>query len=361
MNDKYYIRGFDGLRCISILFVLNEHLKGGNFLKTLFGNDFGGRLFSITSGGMGVGIFFVLSGYLITTLLLKEKIEFGKINYKKFIIRRFFRLFPAFSFYMLITFVVFIIEGRISKHFITGWLIAFFYLYNFVPYGKLRFVEIGHTWSLAVEEQYYLVWPLLMHFFKKNWIFILILFSIVFTQIFKWWYDTLPISTIYQSYRLTIPGIYPILIGCLVAVMSLFSKIYKSNILLPVSVAMYFSPLFPLYQYFHFIPYFSYVIYYLPMMGVGIFIYWLVNNNSHVLINIFEFSILKFIGKLSYSIYLWQEIFLMGAVHGKESWMQKFPQNILCTFIMASFSYFVIEKRFLKMKNKYRLVKNLHD
>jgi peptidoglycan/LPS O-acetylase OafA/YrhL len=361
MNAKYYIRGFDGLRCISILFVLNEHLKGGGFLMSILGNDLGERLFSISSGGMGVGIFFVLSGYLITTLLLKEKLEFGKINYKKFIIRRFLRLFPAFSFFMLTTFVVFLIEGRVSQNFITAWLISFFYLYNFVPFGKFRFVEIGHTWSLALEEQYYLIWPLLMNFLKKNWIFFLILFSMLLTQVFKWWYDTLPISTIYQSYRLPIPGVYPILIGCLIAVVSLFYKTYRSILLVPLSIAMYLSPLLLMQPYFADLPYFPFVISYLPILGAGIFIYWLVNNNSHSLIGILDISVLKFIGKLSYSLYLWQELFLMGAVPGKELWVQKFPQNIICSFGMAAFSYFIIERRFLKIKNKYRLVENLHD
>lgn len=168
-----YIPAIDGLRALAIIAVLCVHAGVPGF----------------SLGWLGVDLFFVLSGFLITTLLLTEKIKKGKVNLLKFMGRRILRLFPAYYLYILfITIAIYLGAGTLTS--IGQWnptvIIASLWGYfnNFIPrggfweYSKL----LIHLWSLAVEEQYYLIWPLvLVCIFKfKNIIFIPTLILLIF-------------------------------------------------------------------------------------------------------------------------------------------------------------------------------------
>lgn len=150
-----YISGLDGLRAISVLAVILYHL----------------HVPWIDGGYLGVTIFFVLSGYLITDLLINEYQKSGTIDFKSFWIRRFRRLLPAL-FTMLILVTVWItlfqrdylsgLRGEIGAAFfyISNWYYVWqehSYFTKFAPPSPLQ-----HMWSLAVEEQFYIVWPIIM-------------------------------------------------------------------------------------------------------------------------------------------------------------------------------------------------------
>ena len=99
-----YIKGFDGLRAISIFFVVFSHLTPGDIF---INSPYLEKNYKLFSGETGVMIFFTISGFLITSLLLKEKIAFGKINLKFFFIRRFLRLLPPLLiFYVFVLFLM---------------------------------------------------------------------------------------------------------------------------------------------------------------------------------------------------------------------------------------------------------------
>ena len=150
-NQRY--KGFDGLRAISILLVINSHLGfWGNFPPAI-----ANRAIPVFAGNAGVNLFFVISGFLITSILLKEKSNFGFISIKKFMIRRALRLIPSFMLFIMVIGVLMSL-GLIQSS-IIAWLLSAAYLYNFVPFGPLYSSELVHTWSLAIEEQYYLIWP----------------------------------------------------------------------------------------------------------------------------------------------------------------------------------------------------------
>ncbi len=146
------IPGLDGLRAISIILVLGGHLAGTRncYSAALYGK-FGDL------ANLGVRVFFVISGYLITTLLLKEYAKTQTVSLKNFYIRRTLRIFPAFyTFLLAMTFVQ--AWGLISLK--SGDLLhAFTYTTNY-HYDSSWW--IGHTWSLSVEEQFYLLWPALL-------------------------------------------------------------------------------------------------------------------------------------------------------------------------------------------------------
>jgi peptidoglycan/LPS O-acetylase OafA/YrhL len=137
------IRSLDGLRGVAILAVLIGHLGvGDGWLATA-----------------GVSIFFVLSGFLITGLLVAERDETGRVDMPRFYARRLARLWPALVVMLALTWPVLLANGRTDV--LTAGLIAAAYIGNFVPLP----LEWGHTWSLAVEEQFYLLWPPLLGLF----------------------------------------------------------------------------------------------------------------------------------------------------------------------------------------------------
>jgi peptidoglycan/LPS O-acetylase OafA/YrhL len=112
-----------------------------------------------SNGGTGVDIFFAISGFLITTLILEEKDRSGSLNIKFFYARRFWRLFPALIFFLILTTII------ILLFFIDDWIIyseelvvSFFYVYNISWYWNIASqpLILNHMWSLGVEEQYYL-------------------------------------------------------------------------------------------------------------------------------------------------------------------------------------------------------------
>lgn len=154
MNAKY-MPHVDGIRAIAVLSVLLFHVNPS----------------WLPGGFVGVDIFFVISGYLITRLIKLEIDETQRFDFKRFYIRRFKRLYPALLFVLLITFLVaFAIFSPTSFQRFGGALSSsifsvsniFFWLESDYFDTASQFKPLLHTWSLAVEEQFYLVWPLLI-------------------------------------------------------------------------------------------------------------------------------------------------------------------------------------------------------
>src|SRR5262249_50025078 len=116
------------------------------------------------SGGVGVDIFFALSGFLITTILLNELDTHGSIKLRHFYVRRFLRLVPCL--WLTVTFFALYSwwMGRLGDTTTeTDTYASLLYIMNWVrAYGAGGDGPLGHTWSLAIEEQFYLIWPILI-------------------------------------------------------------------------------------------------------------------------------------------------------------------------------------------------------
>ena len=171
-SKRNYMPALDGLRAISVMAVVANHLN-----------------FSFAQGGlMGVDVFFVLSGFLITDILLHEWQEHGKIDLRRFWVHRMRRLLPAlFTMLLLVVGFMAITEPTYIEKFYGDILAAVFYVSNWwlIFHHVSYFAQYGvqspflHLWSLAVEEQFYLVWPILLllglHFLRQQrWLFLLI-------------------------------------------------------------------------------------------------------------------------------------------------------------------------------------------
>ena len=146
-----YVAGLDGLRALAVLAVMGVHAGLP-----------GARL-----GWLGVDVFFVLSGFLITTLLLKEYRQTGAIDLPRFWARRALRLMPAYWLYIgAVTFAMLLSPGTLHDH--AGWTPGLYvaslwgYFVNYAPSGGIwdhQFLTV-HLWSLAIEEQFYFFWAL---------------------------------------------------------------------------------------------------------------------------------------------------------------------------------------------------------
>jgi peptidoglycan/LPS O-acetylase OafA/YrhL len=145
----------DGWRGIAILLVIADHCQLGLYSAHPFG----------LTGGHGVAIFFVLSGYLITSKLQLERGAAGSIDLKSFYIRRFFRLMPVAWLYLGLTALA-LSFGHLLSHPIE-FLGALFFFRNYVDFPNLSPLT-SHFWSLSVEEQFYLVWPPVLSALSKR-------------------------------------------------------------------------------------------------------------------------------------------------------------------------------------------------
>lgn len=151
--------GLDGLRAVAVTLVVLQHT--GDFLVSDDGPSLTGGPF-LPGGFLGVDLFFVLSGFLITTLLLEEHRRSGRIAFAHFYERRALRLLPALGVLLVGTTIWVAATGDGLRAHLRGVAAATFYVWNWaVAAGAdLGDFGLGHLWSLAVEEQFYLAWPL---------------------------------------------------------------------------------------------------------------------------------------------------------------------------------------------------------
>jgi peptidoglycan/LPS O-acetylase OafA/YrhL len=152
---RKYVPELDGVRALSVIGVIGSHMAVNSGWHWL-------------SGGLGVYVFFVLSGYLITTLALREERAIGHVSYKAFYVRRTLRIFPLYYFAVLVYCGLLFLTSWGHETYDTFRNALPYYLtymqetpYTFQTIVGGRPSPFGHSWSLGIEEKYYLVWPLL--------------------------------------------------------------------------------------------------------------------------------------------------------------------------------------------------------
>ncbi len=311
---------------LSIGLVLLGHLYGTSHYPK---NEFTHFLFGLAH--LGVEIFFVISGFLITSLLLKEKERTGRISLSHFYLRRTLRIFPAAFVY--ITVIAVVVRP--------GYLI-YAYTYTMCYASQARPWTLGHLWSLSVEEQFYLIWPaaLVLGFAYRRAIGFAVLMLVPFARLLFWISgmheideyfpavaDSLMMGCLLAMYQETLRSrvrwlTHPVVFGVL-GLLTLFSRY-----LLPsVRLQILFGGLIPLI--------------------IALFLFSAMERADGFLNN----RVTSFLGILSYSLYLWQQPFLN---RNSQDWWAAFPLNLLLAFACALASYYVVEKPFLRM---YRAVR----
>jgi peptidoglycan/LPS O-acetylase OafA/YrhL len=198
----------DGLRAFSILAVLWHHTYE---VPTAW--------IATSRGFLGVDLFFVISGYLIVTLLLRERDRRGEVSLKNFYIRRFLRIFPVYYGLLLVLMFAFLTVARNSgmrSDFFHDLPWALTYTSNWV--GLLTFLEI--TWSLSAEEQFYLLWPPLERYARRA-VVPTLLFLLVVSQVIHFHLAEPVMAALgfapHQPEMLRQTGFTPIMLGVLLA------------------------------------------------------------------------------------------------------------------------------------------------
>lgn len=362
MKDKIlFLPGLNGLRSIASLSVMIGHISGSvtafNLDFFLFGSDEKGLPKSWALGSYGVTIFFVLSGFLITYLLILEK-EKSEINIKKFYIRRILRIWPIYYLFFIVSLaVLFYTQQSISYGTVLYYI---FFLANIPFIYSFSIPLVSHYWSIAVEEQFYLFWPLLMKNIKK--LFLIIFGLIIIMNViryFLWWkypYSEAAIFSIVNRFDC-------MMIGGLGAILyykkhTIFMKICDNKIAQFISWFLIFL-LACNVKFVNAVVDTTIVTLFSLVLIVGQI------NVKNRLVNL-DIPFFNFIGKISYGIYVYHiliiymfsnlylnltldSIYKTGVVYG----------SIIMTSILVSYlSYEYFESYFIKLKDKFAVVKS---
>ena len=361
----------DGLRAIAIISVILYHAQ-----INIFGNQ------PFKGGFIGVDIFFVISGYLITSIILKELNSKNKLSLRYFYERRIRRILPALLFMIfimllaLLLLVIFssstpwmflfpnkLIDISKSVLYTLGFSSNFYFHYSGQQYGaENSFLKpFLHTWSLSVEEQYYLFFPIILIFlFKYFKAYLLQIFILLFIISFcyaQWASNTHPSLSFYSIFS----RFWELLTGSSLAYLENKTN-FKANksksiariifpglgLLLILSSIIFFKLSFP-HPSFYTLP---------SIIGTGLIIWF--SNKDEIVTKILSSKFLVKIGLVSYSLYLWHyPLFTLDRI------LNFSDQNILkkifvfmSIVFLSIFSYNFIEKKARNQNTKFKLILN---
>jgi peptidoglycan/LPS O-acetylase OafA/YrhL len=352
MSTTSYKLKIDGLRCIAIMMVLVEH----------FAYIIGGE---ITAGFYGVNLFFVISGFLITSILLKPSDQTFKRAYFTFLGRRFLRIFPIY--YLTILFLYLINAKGINDDLI--YLLTYTYNYKVGETANWDALYIPY-WSLSVEEQFYLFFPilvLLMRKFSKSLLFVCVLIVILaeLQMLFNLFFDGK------YNYVGLFTNMAPLCLGAIGAILVQrnvkFDAFFKlkwvefvvlAGLLLVLmsdswKLRMVLIPLLNLYL----------------VLKAGLFRF-----SFSAVESLLSNANVVFVGRISYGIYVYHLIvaffftkFLFDPVWTRipfenfgilsklefHSWIIKFPVSVLLSILVAHLSFKYLEQPLLHLKDRY--------
>jgi peptidoglycan/LPS O-acetylase OafA/YrhL len=340
-----YLPTLDGWRALAISLVVFCHLSVGIGL---------GQFREV--GLLGVQIFFGLSGFLITTLLVTEEVRTGSISLSKFYTRRAFRIIPAALVY-LIAIGILALLGVVSVTF-TRWISTVLLMANNSKAAVSWYV--AHFWSLAVEEHFYFIWPAVLILVRSNRRRLQVALTTVlgvalwrgldFKYEWTWsdpaWFwgrtdiqaDNIAMGVVFAlafadekigpTLRrfLDRPSTAPAAVGVfmLTAVLAPYLN-WKYNFLLLTVRAVA-----------------------VPVMILGTMIY-----SAGIFGRTLELPFIRFIGLVSYSLYLWQQLFLAWEPDARLAFVQTFPGNLTAAVFCAVLSFYLIERPMIRAGRRF--------
>ncbi len=343
--SKPKIPRIDGLRAISALLVLLYHY-GYTFIPA----------------GFGVMIFFVISGFLITWLLLKEHDTTQTVSLKKFYVRRCLRILPAFYFYWLIAIFLLIVS---KSHILWPQAISsLFYVSNYYQglhhYPSTLF---SLTWSLSIEEQFYLFWPAAFTFVARRnpkWVLRMLALTILAVWLYRLalWSAGVPEEYIYTAFDTRVDHL---LVGCSLAI-GLYHGILDSLIKVLTARISYIVPTVGLLIISivlagkYGVDYRNTVAFAIDPILIAVLIIQLLSTDGH-LVTWLDSKPMTYLGRISYSTYLWHSLAMLGTLRlasrmGIPHWTS-LPVSIFAAWALAAASYQMIEKPFLNLKGRF--------
>lgn len=333
-----HIKGFHAIRAVSVVLVILSHVG----MMEAAQNFWLIRFFSVFNASFGVRAFFVLSGFLITTLLLEEVDTKGRVEIANFMKKRAFRILPLYLL-LLFSLLPYFYYGRLWEPIATA-TYALFLIYNFIP-NEINVHYLSHLWSLGVEEQFYVVWPFVVAGLAARRsalvVLCLVVVAICFGRITIGYGSEL--LTHYPN-RWTIPAIYPIAIGAGLAVSlrhpragAALCRLFSSTSSVLAGAIMICLPLATDSA--------APVIEMTGAAGTALLISWIYTNQHRRLVMALEARPIFYVGTISYGLYMWQGV-LTG--NGPYRQLTGFPPEpwlgALMTIPVAVVSYHAFEK-----------------
>ena len=328
-RDAQRISSLDGARAVSIFLVMFFHAAGSHPLPLFW------RLGQFMFGSLGVRIFFVVSGFLITALLLKEQERTGRISLRNFYLRRVARIFPASYFYLIVV-VLLIPTGYVTAQY-GSFPSILLYFADFHIAGPKN-ISLGQFWSLSVEEQFYFFWPATLVFLGGSRALRVCLLLLISAPVFRVLSFYLHWST---EPNFAFENVCDALAsGCLLAILRdrlyanwLYGRLVNSVAPIIIAACAFFicgASLPVWFKYVIGIPLLNFGIVMtldrymrMPTADIGRFLNW---------------RPVIWIGTISYSLYLWQQFFLFSNIE-----MSVFVRVAL-SVIMAIVSFYLVEK-----------------
>jgi len=373
-QKKIFFPNLDGIRFIAFFFVFSEHiiwaaikaldLKSpflGHILYTLFAN-----------GTLGVSVFFVLSGFLITFLILKEIELRGKLNIRAFYIRRLLRIWPLY--YLVLIFVFYLYPFFISFIHPSPDAFSGRQIYYFAFLSNFDMIHMAHeglngsfvagvTWSVAIEEQFYLIWPVLFYLVPKKHFSLIFILVIVISFCFRCAHLNEPDVLYFHSLSVC----NDLAVGGLAAYLSLnsvkFVNYFKNTPEIRRYVIYISGITYILLRGYFFNHLFSAV---MDRLITSMFIAWFImdqNFCSSEKLKIARFRFISKWGAYTYGMYLLHQVALLLVLNAcqyfnieTESFWPKLLKAgivLILTFVISYVSYNWFEKYFLKLKSRF--------
>ncbi len=381
MQKKIYFQNLDAIRFIAALMVCASHGFVWLFAYSNCKSQILGKLWSVLADGyLGVVIFFVLSGFLITYILLEEKELTGHINVKNFYIRRVLRIWPLYFLILPIGFVLIPLLYHVPDmfnaiHYRLPYYLTFLSNFEVIHLFKNDLVQNEHikviqavTWSVSIEEQFYLVWPLLFILVKPRYYIFIFLITIIGSTLFRVYYRndnlTLQWHTLSVMVDLAFGGLSAYLVIKYRSFKEFFSRIPPGFSLLIYMSG--FAVLFFRKEIMYYVPYAE---------ACNSFVLWCLFFSFAILdqnfsrpgfFKLVNIKLITFLGKYSYGIYLLHHVaiaLVAFAVKGLNIIDTTFLNyliigmlTLILTLVMSYLSYEFYEKRFLNLKKKFSVI-----
>ena len=356
MKPGGQIPSLNGLRAISIALVLIGHAAA-----TMPYDSPVVRLVLRFLGNANAGVltFFVISGYLITTLLRNEMERSGRIDLRGFYLRRVLRIFPAFYAYIAVV-AVLIATGILTtpvRDVISAGTFSLNYKHLWVPdTGNPQYWFVGHFWTLALEEQFYLLWPLTLlgaGLFGAKRVAIAIILVSPFIRVatyFLWPEARGQIGLMLHT------GADPMMFGSLVALCERNQRFERwiapfGKAWLAAAAALFLLVVSPMLGGRFGGSYSLAVGMTLDTCAVVVVLLYVIRHPGGAAGRVLNSRPMVYVGLISYSLYLWQQLFLTTL---NTTWSGQWPLNLLACFAVAMLSYHCLEMPFLRLKSRIR-------
>lgn len=368
-NKSKYLPSIDSLRALAVLAVIIYHVDV-NYLP---------------GGFLGVDLFFVLSGYLISSLIIKEFRKTGTVNLYNFYIRRARRLLPAVYFMITVGLVVMVLFNEVLLHkshldaifgyiYSSNWWYIFHKLDYFDSFGAQS--PFKHLWSLAIEEQFYMIFPLLFLLvnrkkkskdgtFKLNKNFLYVVLGLILVSLIAHilLFDINNISRIYFG---TDTRAFSLLVGVVGAILYPMERLHtkvtpQQNLIYSVISLVSIATLITVMIYTSEYNTWLYRGGFLLVAILGLIVIISSGKQHTVMARLLSFKPVVFIGKISYSLYLWHFPILVLTTPVAEisnTNIYFVILRVILTFVVAIVSYVFVETpiRKLGFKNYIKVI-----